>query len=38
MAVTIEMCRKLVIKSTLHLRTEESVTLAIEAGGQVNGV
>lgn len=38
MAVTMEMCRKLVVKSTLHLQTDECVTLAIKAGGRVNGV
>lgn len=38
MAVTMELCRKLVVKSTLHLLTDECVTLAIKAGGRVNGV
>lgn len=38
MAVTMEMCGKLVVKSALHLQTEGSVTLAIEGGGQVNGL
>lgn len=38
MDVTMEMHGKLAVVSVLHLQTEGSVTLAIVAEGEVNGV